>query len=91
MAFIPVFNNTQYVNDSGFLTSDSQIYNDKLNQSLQNCLSDNGWTFPQISAANLVLIAPKMPDGTGWYEKDNQVMVFKIGGALRKLTTTAYP
>ena len=89
--YIPVFTNNMFVKSDGFLTSEMQIYNDELNQALQNGLSDNGWTFPPINAANLALIAPKMPDGTGWYESDAKVIVFKLGGALRKVTTTAYP
>lgn len=88
---IPTFMSVMHVKPDGFLTPAMQIYNDQLNQSLQNGLSDNGWTFPPITAANLAIVAPKMPDGTGWYESDAQVIVFKIGGALRKVTTTAYP
>lgn len=80
-----------YVKPDGYLTSDMQIYNDILNQSLQNALSDNGWTAPPITAANLAVIAPKMPDGTFWYETDNKEVVFKINGILRKLVTAAYP
>lgn len=90
--YIPTFNDLPFVDTKdGFLTPSMQIYNDELNQTLQNHLSDNGWVFPPITAANLVKIAPMMPDGTGWYESDAQVMVFKLGGALRKVTTTAYP
>jgi predicted GNAT superfamily acetyltransferase len=88
---IPVFADVQYTQQDGFLTAAMQIYHDQLNQALQNGLSDNGWTFPPITAANLAIVAPKMPDGTGWYESDAQVIVFKLGGALRKVTTTAYP
>ncbi len=88
---IPVFSDIKYVEEDGFLTPAMQIYNDELNQSLQNGLSDNGWTFPPITAANLAIVSPLMPDGTGWYESDAQVIVFKLGGALRKVTTTAYP
>ena len=88
---IPVFSHVQYVDESGFLTPDMQIYNDQLNQALQNGLSDNGWTFPPITAANLALVSPKMPNGTGWYESDAKVIVFKINGALEKVTTTPYP
>lgn len=88
---IPVFNEFQYVKEDGFLTPEIQIYHDQLNQTLQNSLSDNGWTFPPITAANLALIAPDMPDGTGWYESEAHVIVFKINGSLQKVTTTAYP
>jgi len=89
--FIPAFFNVKYIDESGFLTDDALSYEDLLNQSFQNGLSDNGWTFPQITAANLVLIEPSMPDGTVWYETTNDLLVIKINGALRKVTTTAYP
>ena len=89
--YIPVFSEVKYVKEDGYLTPDMQIYHDLLSQSLQNGLSDNGWTFPPITAANLTIVAPLMPDGTGWYESDAKVIVFKLGGALRKVTTTAYP
>lgn len=89
--YVPTFNNLKYVNDDGFLTAEMQIYHDELNQSLQNSLSNNGWTFPPITAANLAIIAPNMPNGTGWYESDAHEIVFKINGALRKVTTTPYP
>ena len=88
---IPVFSSVKFVDNDGFLTPDMQIYEDELNQALQNGLSDNGWTLPQITAANLALIAPKMPDGTMWYETDNKEFVVKINGALAKVTTSAYP
>lgn len=88
---IPVFSDVQYVKEDGFLTSPMQIYHDQLNQALQNGLSDSGWTFPPITAANLAIVAPRMPNGTGWYESDAAVIVFKLGGSLRKVTTTAYP
>ena len=88
---IPPFIEVKFVDDEGYLTSPMQLYNDELNQTLQDGLSDNGWTFPLITAANLLLIYPTMPDGTAWYETDNNQIVFKINGALRKVTTTAYP
>lgn len=87
----PTFTVQKFVNDDGFLEPAMQDYNDLLAQSLEKGLSDNGWTSPPISAANLALIEPSMPDGTFWYESDAQVIVFKINGALRKVTTTAYP
>lgn len=88
---IPVFSSVPFVKEDGYLTPEMQIYNDELNQSLQNGLSDNGWTFPPITAANLAIVAPKMPDGSAWYESDAEEIVFKLGGSLFKVTTTAYP
>lgn len=88
---IPTFIDAQFVKQDGYLTPEMQIYNDQLNQTLQNNLSDNGWIPPALSAADLAAIAPSMPNGTFWYESDTEVIVFKIGGVLRKVTTTAYP
>lgn len=88
---IPPFTYVRFTDDEGYLTDSMQMYMDELNQALQNGLSDNGWTFPPITAANLAAIQASMPDGTGWYETDAMEIVFKINGALRKVTTTAYP
>lgn len=88
---IPVFNDVKYVKEDGSLTPEMQIYNDQLNQALQNGLSDSGWTLPQIDAVDLVEAFMFMPNGTVWYVTDTNEVVIKINGALRKVTTTAYP
>ena len=87
----PTFQQIQFVKKDGFLTDSMQYYHDDMNQTLRDGLSDNGWTLPQITAANLVLIEPDMPNGTMWYESDAHEVVIKINGALRKVTTTPYP
>lgn len=89
--YFPVFINTMFVDKNGFLTPDMQSYMDLQNQALQNGLSNNGWTLPQVTAAQLVAVQPVMPDGTMWYETDAHEFVIKINGALRKVTTTPYP
>lgn len=97
---IPTFVNVKFVEDNGYLTSQMQMYNDELNRILQNGLSDNGWTLPVVTQAELTAIEAltgfqAMPDGTMWYVHDGDTavyeMVVKINGALRKVTTTAYP
>lgn len=97
---IPTFVNVKFVEDNGYLTSQMQMYNDELNRILQNGLSDNGWTLPVVTQAELTAIEAltgfqAMPDGTMWYVHDDDTavyeMVVKINGALRKVTTTAYP
>lgn len=99
---IPTFVNAQYTDKNGFLTTETQMYTDELNNVLRNGLSDNGWTIPLISSANLAKLEAlpvfdRMPDGTIWMVQDaaplpvvNELVV-KINGALRKVTTTAYP
>ncbi len=95
---IPTFANVQYTEQDGYLTSSMQMYNDELNRVLRNGLSDNGWTVPQITNANLTILQALptidlMPDGTLWYVTDAvpPTLVVKISGALRKISTTAYP
>lgn len=97
---IPTFQNAQYVDRDGYLTSQMQLYNDELNNVLRNGLSDNGWTLPTVTQAQLAAIIAlpadqQLPDGTIWYVHDTGTAVYevvvKINGALRKVTTTAYP
>lgn len=88
---IPVFPNTKFVENDGFLTNDMLFYTTELNQNLQGALSDNGWTVPQISDTDLVAIEPSMPDGTIWYENVNHVFVGKVNGTLMKFTMAVYP
>ena len=99
---IPTFQNIQYVDEDGYLTAPMQLYNDNLNNVLRGGLSDNGWTVPIVTSAQLTAIEALegfevMPDGTLWLVKDEaplpivNELVVKINGALRKVTTTAYP
>jgi hypothetical protein len=69
---IPTFQDAQFVDQDGFLTSQMQMYNDELNNVLRNGLSDNGWTLPTVTQAQLATIQAfdpidAMPNGTIWY------------------------
>ncbi len=97
---IPTFQSVQFVDTDGYLTSQMQMYNDELNNVLRNGLSDNGWTLPPVTQAQLTQInaitgVDALPNGTIWYVHDDDTLVYevvvKINGALRKFTTTAYP
>jgi hypothetical protein len=68
----PTFQSVKFVEENGFLTSQMQLYNDELNNILRNGLSDNGWTVPQVTQAQLaaILALPsdqQLPRGTMWY------------------------
>ena len=89
--YIPVFTNVKYVEPSGLLTVNAQIYNDTLNQSLRTCLSDNGWTIPQLTQAQITTISADMPNGSVWYDITNNVFVGKQNGTLVKFTTAVWP
>lgn len=97
---IPTFQSVQFVDENGYLTTQMQMYNDELNNVLRNGLSDNGWTLPSVTQAQLAAIQAlpadqQLPNGTVWYVHDTSTAVYevvvKINGALRKVTTTAYP
>lgn len=95
---IPTFVNVKYTQDDGYLTSEMQLYNDELNNALQGGLSDDGWTLPQVTVAELNDINAltgdrEMPNGTAWVVTDAspQQLVVKLDGALRKVTTAPYP
>jgi len=79
---IPTFVNIKFVQSDGYLTPEMQLYNDELNQALQNGLSNNGWTVPRLTTAQITLIAPKMPDGTLWYDKDTNQLKGRINGVV---------
>ena len=72
---------------------DHENYNQELNQTLRDNLSDNGLIVPQITMANLAIIESQMPDGTLWYVTDSTPSTFvgKVNGSLVKFTTTSYP
>jgi len=72
---IPTFVNVQYTEKDGFLTTQMQMYNDELNNVLRNGLSDNGWTLPEVTSAQLADIQAlpddqQLPNGTIWYVSD---------------------
>ena len=67
----PTFVNVQFVKEDGYLTSQMQMYNDELNNILRNGLSDNGWTLPVVTQAQLadIIALPsdqQLPNGTIW-------------------------
>lgn len=97
---LPTFQYVKCVDEEGYFTSAMQMYNDELNNILRNGLSDNGWTLPEVTQAELTDIRAlpsdqAMPNGTIWYVHDDDTAVYQvvvlINGALRKVTTTAYP
>lgn len=72
---IPTFFRIQCVDEQGYLTSVMQLYNDELNNVLRNGLSDNGWTLPVVTQAELARImalpaSQQMPNGTIWAVQD---------------------
>lgn len=73
--------------------ADQENYNEELNQNLQDALSSNGWTIPQLTTAQITTISTSMPDGTIWYCTDHSppVYVGLISGSLVQFSTTSFP
>lgn len=85
--------------------ANQENYHEELNQTLQGGVSDNGYTVPQVTNAQLTVdpwIAPDgtittlalgMPNGTLWYVTDGAPadLVVKRSGVLRRVSTAAYP
>lgn len=71
----------------------SQPFFVEIFQSMLLALSNDGWTVPQVTNAQLLAIEPSMPNGTLWYVTDAvpPTPVMKLNGALFKLSSTAYP
>ena len=81
-------------------------YQEELNQTLRDNLSNNGYPLPSVTDAQLTTdlvlnpstgqmttLSTLMPDGTIWFVNDSAppTAVIKISGALYKFSTTAYP
>lgn len=71
-----------------------QRYFELLVQILQGGLSDNGFTIPQQSAANIALIKsylfnPIMPPGTIWFNTDINKLEFITTSAIPATSTNA--
>lgn len=71
---IPTFQDDKYVEEDGYLTSQMRLYNDELNTVLRNGLSDNGWTLPVVTKAQLAYLFTipnqPVPNGTIWAVQD---------------------
>lgn len=76
---IPTFQSVQFVQEDKFLTPQMRMYNDELNNVLRNGLSDNGWTLPVVTQAELASIMAlpddqKLPTGTIWAVQDTPAL-----------------
>jgi hypothetical protein len=81
--------NIQWTNlETGYVTADIQVFLDTFFQTMQNGLSDNGWTLPQQTTVNINALLPIMPNGTLWYNTDTDSIQAKIGGVIKTITAS---
>jgi len=69
-------------------TQNQDYYNDELSQALVGGLSDNGWTLPQQTTAQITDVSPSMADGTMWYDSTTNEFKVKINGTVKTVTTS---
>ena len=73
-----------------YVQSESQEnYNEELNQTLRDNLSDNGWQVPTLSTANILAIAPSMLIGTIWFNTNLNKLQVKVGNPAVIETVTS--
>jgi len=56
---------------------DQENYHESINQTLRAALSDNGWTVPNQTSANILLVVDDMPIGTIWFDTTLSKLVVK--------------
>jgi hypothetical protein len=61
---------------------DENLYQSELNQNMQGALSNNGWTVPNQTTANITTIAPSMPNGTMWYDETSHQLKYIKNGVV---------
>lgn len=74
------------------------VFIDSINQTIEKLEAilngdNDGLIAPQKTSAEIATLAVDAPDGTIWYATDGTPpnLVIKINGALRQVTTTAFP
>lgn len=63
-------------------------YHEQLNQTLQNGLSNQGWTFPNLSSAQITEAAVSMPLGTVWYNTTINKLVVKTSSGIETISSS---
>ena len=89
--FIPIFVQQKFVDKNGFLTPEVQLYHDVMNVQMQQHLSDDGMVMPSRNTADINYIAldttnNAKPNGTVWYDDQDNVLKAKINGTVKTIT-----
>lgn len=66
---------------------ESWLYNDQLNQSLQDSISDNGFVVPSQPTSSIVNLSGMMPNGTIWYDTDTNELKANVNGSVVVIQT----
>lgn len=65
----------------------NQAFFEELFQTLLQGLSNNGWTVPNLSTADITSVEPSMPLGTIWYNTNLNKLQVKTSGGVETITS----
>jgi hypothetical protein len=65
----------------------SELYNDQLNQSLQDSISDDGFVMPSQPTSSIVTLSGMMPNGTIWYDQTTHELKARVNGSIVVIQT----
>ena len=64
-------------------------YHEELNQTLRDGLSNDGWTVPILTTAQITNIEPQKPNGTVWFDSDVAKLKVKTASGVVETITSA--
>jgi len=86
----PAFYNFKFVDPQGNLTSEAQLFMASVNQAMVGALSDEGWTFPQHTTAEITALAAgsTLPNGTTWFNTTTSKLNVKTADSTVQVITS---
>jgi len=87
---IPIFaSGSQYVDNNGYLMPQYQLYNDQLNQALNQGLGINGIQATQATTAQITAREPLAAVGSIWFDTTLSKLVVKTAAStIETITST---
>lgn len=66
---------------------EGRLYEDQMNQALQDSISDNGFVMPSQPTSSIVNLSGMMPNGTIWYDTDTNELKARVNGSIVVIQT----
>ena len=89
--YVPPFYSYQFIDTNGYLTPEAELFMASVNQAMLGALSDNGWTFPQKTTAEISDYSSLdvTPNGTVWFNTTTAKLNVKTAsGVIEEITST---
>ena len=85
---IPNFQNTKFVDRSGYLTPEWQLILQQLFQELQKNTSNEGLFIPQQPTATITMLNTAASTGALLYDSTNNLLKVNLAGTFKTVTTS---